>query len=122
MRYVRTMALALMTAAGFVTSYDASAASGDQIFAQRCAVCHAVAGKGGKVGPDLTAVVGRKAAGTTYPYSPALRKLTIKWNPTTLDAFLVAPAKVAPGTRMVVSVSKAEDRAALISYLTAPGK
>lgn len=122
MRYVRTMALALMAAAGFVTSHDASAASGDKIFAQRCAVCHAVAGKGGKVGPDLTGVVGRKAAGTTYPYSPALRKLTIKWNPTTLDAFLAAPAKVAPGTRMVVSVSKAEDRAALISYLTAPGK
>jgi cytochrome c2 len=39
-----------------------------------------------------------------------------------LEAFLAAPAKVAPGTRMVVSVSKAEDRAALIRYLTAPGK
>lgn len=30
--------------------------AGDQIFARKCAMCHAVNGKGGKIGPELSKV------------------------------------------------------------------
>lgn len=95
---------------------------GDTLFAQRCAMCHAMGGRGGKIGPDLTAIIGRKAASGSFAYSPALRKLGWTWTASTLDSFLAGPAKVAPGTRMPLAVSNPDDRKAIITYLSAPGK
>ncbi|EZP71040.1 Class I cytochrome c [Sphingomonas paucimobilis] len=93
------------------------AARGGSLFAQRCAMCHSVSGKGGKAGPDLTTVAGRKAASTAYAYSPALKKLNLSWTAANRDAYLAAPAKVAPGNRMPLAIPKADDRRAIIAYL-----
>ncbi len=41
------------------------------------------------------------------------------WNAATLDKYLAAPTKMIPGTKMVISVSKPEDRAAIVNYLAA---
>lgn len=105
-----------------VMAQASDAAKGETLFKQRCAMCHAVAGKGGKLGPDLAGVVGRKAGSTAYAYSPAMKASTTVWNTRTLDTYLAAPAKTIPGTKMAVSVSNAEDRAALVRYLAATGK
>jgi cytochrome c len=96
----------------------AGAAQGETLFKQRCATCHAVGGKGGKIGPDLTKVAGRRAGSTAYAYSTAMKGSKIVWSGKTLDAYLAAPTKTVPGTKMVIAVSKPEDRAAIVSYLT----
>jgi cytochrome c len=89
----------------------------DAAFKRRCAMCHAVAGKGGKMGPDLAGVVGRKAGASAYSYSQAMKGSKVVWNAAALDAYLAAPSKMIPGTKMTISVSQAEDRKAIIAYL-----
>lgn len=98
---------------------QADAARGATLFQQRCAMCHARNGKGGKIGPDLTAVMGRKAGSATYAYSSAMKASKTVWNAATLDKYIAAPTKMIPGTKMVISVTKPEDRAAIVRYLGA---
>lgn len=103
---------------GVAMPAQAQGPAGETLFKQRCAMCHQV--KGGTtpgVGPDLKGLVGRPAASTGFAYSPALKKSGLKWDQKTLDTFLTAPGKLAPGTRMVVSVPDAQQRSAIIAYL-----
>lgn len=93
------------------------AARGETLFKQRCAMCHSVKGKGGKLGPDLTGVTGRKAGSAAFAYSPAMKASKIVWKPATLETYLAAPTKLIPGSRMTISVSKPEERKALAVYL-----
>lgn len=96
-----------------------AADAGETLFTQRCAMCHKVSpDKAAGVGPNLRGVVGRQAAATPFNYSAALKKAKLKWDAKTLDAFLTAPGKVVPGTRMVVSVPDPKQRAALIGYMS----
>lgn len=96
------------------------ASPGETIFRQRCQVCHTVAaGKPGILGPNLRGVVNRKAASApgTFRYSDALRKSGLTWNPRNLDKFLAGPVKLVPGTRMVMAVPDASQRASVVAYL-----
>lgn len=96
----------------------APAPGGETLFRQRCQSCHSVApGRTTALGPNLAGVVGRKAGSTAFRYSPALKASGTTWNRATLDRFLAAPTRAVPGTRMVVSVPDAAQRAALIGYL-----
>jgi cytochrome c len=93
---------------------------GEKVYRAKCQVCHSVAPdrKPGPIAPNLRGVVGRKSAGTAFKgYSPALKKYQMVWNAKTLDAFLAAPSRVVPGTRMTVAVSDAQQRQAIIKYL-----
>lgn len=86
----------------------------------RCAACHATTADGPKkVGPTLAGVVGRKAgAVSNFRYSPAMKKSDVVWDRKQLDAFLVRPASVVPGTSMsLAGINDAKQRAALIDYL-----
>lgn len=77
------------------------AAAGARVFA-RCASCHQV-GPGARAGfgPQLDGVFGRRAGSTPdFAYSPAMKASGIVWNDRTLAAFVRAPEKVVPGTRM----------------------
>ena len=56
------------------------ATRGAQLFAERCALCHASTGAGGGQGPSLAGVMGRKAAATAFAYSPALRRTGWVWD------------------------------------------
>lgn len=116
------LAIALAAGAALATAGmtgTAQAATGDQIYKQRCAACHAVTpGKSGPMAPTLAGVVGRKAGTGPFPgYSPALKAAGTVWTQAKLDTFLAAPTKVVPGTRMVIPVPNADDRKALIGYL-----
>ena len=99
-----------------ITAHAADA--GETLYKQRCIVCHKTSpDKAASIGPNLRGVVGRPAGSTEFRYSTALTKSRLKWDSKTLDAYLTAPSKLVPGTRMVVSVPDAKQRAALISYL-----
>ena len=86
----------------------------------RCKACHVMTpgGAPGPIAPNLRGVVGRKAGTTAYKlYSPALKASNLTWNAATLDKFLTAPTKLVPGTKMVMAVSDAGQRKALIAWL-----
>ncbi len=89
----------------------------------KCQACHMVGEKAQRrVGPPLNGVVGR-AAGISegFLYSPGMKKVAaddLVWSVEILDAFLVTPRKVIPGTTMgFAGIPKAEERKALIAYL-----
>jgi len=107
-----------LAAAGTAGTASAQAASGEQLFKQRCAVCHTVTPKSGPMAPTLAGVVGRKAGSAAFPsYSPALKGASVVWTKANLDNFLTNPTGLVPGTRMVTRVPDAAERAALIGYL-----
>ncbi len=51
--------IAAFIAAALITVAAQAENQGEQIFNQKCALCHSVKGKGGKVGPDLTTIAAR---------------------------------------------------------------
>jgi cytochrome c len=104
--------------AGMANPAAAAPPTGQQVFEQRCTVCHSLQPAPGKMGPPLAGVAGRKA-GTFggYAYSTALKTSNLTWTPDKLDAFLKAPGKTVPGTKMLLGAPDAEQRAAVIQYL-----
>lgn len=119
MKYPLMLAAVL---AGMATSAVA-APTGQQVFEQRCTVCHSLRPAPGKMGPPLAGVAGRKA-GTVpgFAYSAAMKASGITWTPDELDAFIKAPGKKVPGTKMLLGAPDAEQRAAVIEYLTSVKK
>jgi len=62
----QTMKRAVIIIAAFIavtllTVAAQAASNGEQIFRQKCTMCHVVNGKGGQIGPDLTKVSGSLA-------------------------------------------------------------
>ena len=100
------------------SSPKGDAPHGQQVFA-RCAACHTVGQTGGKIGPTLNGVIGRKAGAVTgYAYSPAMTKSGLTWDPATLARFLQAPSKAVPGTKMFFpGLASPQDQADVVAYL-----
>lgn len=101
---------------------DGNAAKGKEIFA-RCAMCHSDA-KGGpnKIGPNLWGVVGRKAGTEAgFNYSAALKGSGLTWTDENLEKWVMGPAKMVPGTKMMFAGlsnhSQAEDVTAYLATL-----
>jgi len=99
-----------------------NAAKGKEIFA-RCAICHSDT-KGGpnKIGPNLWGVVGRKAATAPgFNYSAALKGSGITWTDENIEKWVMGPAKMVPGTKMMFAGlsnhSQAEDVTAYLATL-----
>jgi cytochrome c len=116
-RFLSAAASLVLLASASVQAQTATSA-GQQAFKQRCQVCHSVtAGAPAAAGPNLAGVFGRKAGSTSFRYSAAMAKAPMVWNKATLDKYLAAPTKAVPGTRMVIAVSDAKQRAAIIDYL-----
>jgi len=103
---------------------EPTAAMGEQIF-RRCVACHTI-DKGGAngIGPNLHGVVGRAVASHPgFSYSGAMKAKAGIWDEAALGAYLEAPMKNVPGTRMAFAgVIDAADRKALILYLEAQSK
>jgi cytochrome c len=92
------------------------ATRGRELFARRCGGCHAADAT--KVGPALRGVFGRAAAAVPkFPYSDALRKARLVWDDATLDRWLADPEAVAPDNDMSFHLDRADERAAIITYL-----
>jgi cytochrome c len=119
-RFVCAATFCLTIVAAATSSVAAApTTNGETLFRQRCQSCHSVAeATPAGVGPNLRGVVGRKAAAATFNYSTALKQSTITWTKANLDRYLAAPTKMIPGTRMVIAVSDAAQRAVLVKYLS----
>jgi cytochrome c len=89
---------------------------GDVLFVRRCGGCHYL--DDDKEGPRLRHVYGTKAGSVaTFKYSSALKASHVVWDDATLDRWLAKPDSVVPDSDMDFSVSKPEERAAIIRYL-----
>ncbi|HET6523994.1 cytochrome c family protein [Sphingopyxis sp.] len=101
-----------------------TAAMGEQVF-RRCVACHTVE-KGGSngIGPNLHGIVGAAVASKPdFSYSGAMKAKGGVWDEAALDAYLKAPMKDVPGTRMAFAgVIDPADRKALILYLEEQSK
>ena len=56
------MIIAAFIAATLITVAAQAGDRGEQIFKQKCAMCHAIKGMGGGIGPDLTTIAARMRA------------------------------------------------------------
>ena len=105
----------------------ASAPSAGERAFQKCYACHSLEGPDPDAqGPSLKGIVGRKIASQPgFTYSPALRGYAAKqarWDRKTLDTFIANPQAIVPGNRMgFFGIDNAEERKALIAFLTATG-
>jgi cytochrome c len=105
-------------AVGGQTVSAQSGPTGELLFRQRCSMCHsAVSTRQVPLGPNLAGVVGRTAGTTGFAYSPALKSSKVVWTRPNLDRYLTAPARMVPGTKMVIAVPNPADRVALVNYL-----
>lgn len=109
------------TAAPAAEPVAAVAKTGEEVF-KKCTACHTVTpdGRNG-IGPGLHNVVGRKVASAEgFVYSAAMKAKAGVWDEAALDAYITAPAKAVPGTKMLFAgISDAAERKALIDYLAA---
>ncbi|MBO9558914.1 MAG: c-type cytochrome [Caulobacter sp.] len=120
MKYPLMLAVLLV---GMAASAASAQTSGQQVFEQKCTMCHSLQPAPGKMGPPLAGVVGRKAATAPgFAYSTALKGSNITWSNDQLDAFIKAPGKTVPGTKMLLGEADAAKRAAVIQYLSSVKK
>lgn len=104
----------------------ADLAKGEAVF-KKCVSCHTITPGGANgIGPNLNGVVGRApAAHAGFAYSDPMKAHATEapqWSYDALDAFLTAPGKVVPGTKMsFAGIKNQEDRANLIAYLRSQG-
>ncbi len=97
---------------------DGDAAHGKVVFNQ-CLVCHTIEPAKWKIGPSLYGVIGRHSATLPgFQYSEAMKKYNVVWAPDTLEAYLPAPMKAVPGTKMTFAgLPNPKDRQDVIAYL-----
>lgn len=91
---------------------------------QVCKSCHAFeAGGPDRIGPNLWQVVGRDIASRPgFAYSPGMAAQQGEWTYERLNDFLTHPGRTVPGTKMsFAGMRRAEDRAAVISFLATLG-
>jgi cytochrome c len=94
------------------------AAAGEELFLDRCAMCHVA--EGGGQGPSLKGLYGRKAGSVPgFAYSAALKASGVIWTGPELDRFLANPIVAIPGTAMPITVPDPKQRADLIAYFAA---
>jgi S-disulfanyl-L-cysteine oxidoreductase SoxD len=101
-------------------------AAGEKVF-KKCAACHKVGDKAKNgSGPMLNGIVGRAAGSVDgFRYSGALMDAAaggLVWNADALHGFLEKPKDFLPKTKMsFAGLKKAEDRDAIIAYLSTFG-
>jgi cytochrome c len=110
---------------GTVLLDPANAVSGQAVSA-KCASCHTFTQGGANgTGPNLYGTLGKApAAHSGFAYSAAFTGFAAgkTWTFDEMDAFLKAPQKHVPGTKMTfIGLKKQEERVAMIAYLQSLG-
>ncbi len=91
---------------------------GKKVFRQ-CQACHNATSADHGFGPHLVGIVGRKAGAVEdYSASEAIKASGIIWTVESLSAFIAAPMKKVPGTKMpFAGISSTDDVKHLVAYL-----
>jgi cytochrome c len=92
---------------------------GEVLFRSHCGTCHAIDRPRTIFGPHLVGVYGREAGmARSYRYTFEMSTSGIVWDEETLDALMVNPQTLVPGTNMYFSgMRDAESRAHIIAFL-----
>lgn len=106
-------------AAAAAKAPSGDAAAGATAYNARCRACHGLAGIGTMIGPDLRGVYGAKAGDSTYAkHSAALKASGLTWTEASLDTWLSGPAKMVPGSTMILAPMPPPDvRKNIIAYV-----
>lgn len=119
--FMAAMALFVCPAAWAQTPGPAGGPSdGAALFRQQCGACHVIdpGSPGGRQGPHLRGVVGRKAGSVEgFQYSAGLKAADFAWDDEKLDAYLTNPQAVIKGGVMPYRQSKQDVRQRIIAYL-----
>ena len=93
-------------------------ANGANVFKQ-CLACHSLKEGENKVGPSMHGLVGRPSGQVAgFNYSAANKNSGKTWDEETMFAYLEAPQKAIPGTKMAFAgLKKPQDRADVIAYI-----
>ncbi len=121
---VLTAALALFPARPAGAAAGADANAGKRVYAQ-CIACHKLDASGTSgVGPNLKRVLGRRVGSLPgFRFSPAMAASTQVWTERSLDAYLAAPARAIPGSRMpFAGLRNPADRRNVIAYIKSVSK
>lgn len=106
---------------------DPTKIAAGQAVSAKCASCHTFTQGGANgTGPNLYGTLGKKpGTHAGYSYSPAMTaegSLHPIWTYDEMDAFLKAPQKHTPGTKMTfIGLKKQDERVAMIAYLHSLG-
>ena len=105
------------------TGQAADVAKGQAAFVRQCAICHTI-DKGGenRVGPNLFAVVGRRAGAVPdFKYTNAFSNTaTFEWTEGLLGPWIALPAVMVPGTAMGVFPGVSDrDKDDIVAYVAA---
>jgi cytochrome c len=126
MRRVWSTGLALAAAAAVCFGAGASRAEGDAAkgraaFVKQCAICHTIEkGDPNRFGPNLSGIVGAKAASVSgFDYSRAFKNAAKwEWTEDALASWIMFPGTMVPGTAMGIFQGVAErDRDDIVAYL-----
>jgi cytochrome c2 len=106
--------------AAIVSVKPATGTSRELLFATQCGGCHKLEGSAHMFGPDLRNVYGRKVASAEgyLDYSPALKRVSGRWDEKKLNKFLENPQAMVPGTSMpFAGITDPVARAGVVAYL-----
>ena len=119
LRPIKIMVAAFILTLGvgwMIQDAHAQASTGMALYQAKCGGCHSL--DANRIGPAHRGVVGRKPGNVVgYASSTALKKLGGLWTPARLDAWLQGPQKLAPGSKMILTVADPAARSAIIAYL-----
>jgi cytochrome c len=97
------------------------AAKGKAAFIKQCVICHTIEkGDPNRFGPNLSGIVGSKAAAVPgFDYSRAFRNAAKwEWTEDALASWIMFPGTMVPGTAMGIFQGVAErDRDDIVAYL-----
>ena len=97
---------------------EAVAASGAQLYAARCEVCHSLVSEQHGIGPHLVGLIGRRIGEADgWNSSEALRALGGVWTRGSLARFLADPQGFAPGTTMGEQGLSESEAGAVADYI-----
>ena len=119
--FTGAVALWLLAATATVAQDKPNWRDGRKVF-KKCGACHSFKPGEHRVGPSLNRVVGRKA-GTApdFRYSESMLEKGaggLVWTDSTLNAFLAAPKKFVPTTKMTFpGLKDVKDRRDVIAYV-----
>jgi cytochrome c len=102
----------------------AAGGEGQLLFNNACRTCHTLKEGDNRLGPNLHAIIGRKAGSISgYGFSSSMTSSGVVWDKANLDRFIANPDEVVRGHNMKPygGLASAEERAKIIAYLEAAG-